>query len=352
MFKHGSSLLVPCVQELAKEKTHAIPTRYIRPDHEDSIISEADRLSEIPVIDMQNLVSEESRSSELAKLHLACKEWGFFQLVNHGVSSSLVEKVKLETQNFFNLPMSEKKKFWQTPEDLEGFGQVFVVREDQKLNWGDLFLMTTQPIHFRKKHLFPSLPLPFRDSLELYSLQLKNLAMAIIEHMGKTLKMEASEMIEFWEEGIQTMRMNYYPPCPQPDKVIGLCPHSDPTGLTILLQINEVEGLQVRKNGMWIPVKPLPNAFIVNIGDVLEIVSNGIYLSPEHRATVNSEKERLSIATFYSPRRDHEIGPAPSLVTEQTPAKFKRVGGKEYFANMYKHELVAKSYLETMRIKN
>ncbi|KAI4323082.1 hypothetical protein L6164_022717 [Bauhinia variegata] len=80
MFKHGSSLLVPCVQELAKEKTHAIPTRYIRPDHEDSIISEADRLSEIPVIDMQNLVSEESRSSELAKLHLACKEWGFFQV--------------------------------------------------------------------------------------------------------------------------------------------------------------------------------------------------------------------------------------------------------------------------------
>jgi len=68
------------------------------------------------------------------------------------------------------------------------------------------------------------------------------------------------------------MRMNYYPPCPQPDKVIGLTPHSDSTGLTILLQLNQVEGLLIRKNGLWVPVNPFPNAFIVNVGDILEVI--------------------------------------------------------------------------------
>ncbi|GAU38695.1 hypothetical protein TSUD_54430 [Trifolium subterraneum] len=78
------------------------------------------------------------------------------------------------------------------------------------------------------------------------------------------------EMRELFEDGTQMMRMNYYPPCPQPEKVIGLTKHSDPVGVTILLQLNEVEGLQIKKNCMWVPVKPLPNAFIVNIGDMLE----------------------------------------------------------------------------------
>ena len=83
------------------------------------------------------------------------------------MSSSLVEKVKAETQEFFNLPLEEKKKFWQKPGEVEGFGQAFVVSEEQKLDWGDIFFMSTLPTHFRKPHLFPKLPLPFRFSLSL-----------------------------------------------------------------------------------------------------------------------------------------------------------------------------------------
>ncbi|KAI4333454.1 hypothetical protein L6164_018265 [Bauhinia variegata] len=354
MEKFGShkSLLVPCVQELAKEKMVAIPPRYTRPDQETSIVSEVERGPQIPVIDMQNLLSAEAGDSELAKLHLACKEWGFFQLVNHGVSISLVEKVKLEIQEFFNLPMSEKKKFWQTSEDVEGFGQSFVVSESQKLDWGDIFFLTTLPTLVRKPHLFPKLPLPFRETLELYSLKLQNLALAVIGLMGKALKMEAKEMMEFFEDGRQSMRMNYYPSCPQPNKVIGLTPHSDAVGLTILLQVNEVEGLQVKKDGIWVPVRPLSNAFILNIGDILEIITNGIYRSIEHRATVNSTKERLSIATFHMPRYEVEIGPAASLLTKQTPALFKRIRVKEYFEGLFARRLDGISYLDAMRINN
>ncbi|XP_071921390.1 protein SRG1-like [Coffea arabica] len=98
---------------------------------------------------------------ELQKLHSACKEWGgFFQLINHGVSSSLLEKLKSEVQDFFNLPMVEKNKYGQEPGDVEGYGQAFVKSKEQKLDWADMLYMITQPEDLRKPHLFPKLPLP------------------------------------------------------------------------------------------------------------------------------------------------------------------------------------------------
>ncbi|TKY49257.1 Thebaine 6-O-demethylase [Spatholobus suberectus] len=71
----GTSLLVPSVQELGKHKLSNVPQRYIQPQHE-----EANSSLQIPVIDMHSLLSVEIGSSELDKLHLACKEWGFFQI--------------------------------------------------------------------------------------------------------------------------------------------------------------------------------------------------------------------------------------------------------------------------------
>ncbi|KAJ9183054.1 hypothetical protein P3X46_006970 [Hevea brasiliensis] len=349
--KLGSSLLVPCVQELAKSNMDAIPQRYIRSDQDQLIIhNEVPSHLEVPVIEMKRLLSHESMDSELAKLHCACKDWGFFQLVNYEVKHSLLEKIKKEVQDLFDLPMEEKKKLWQYPGEVEGFGQAFVVSEDQKLDWGDLFFMVTQPVHARKPHLFPNLPLPLRETLDTYSSEVKNLAMAILAQMAKALEIEAREIIEIFEDGHQSMRMNYYPPCPEPNKVIGLTPHSDATGLTILLQVNEVEGLQIKKDGNWVSIKPLPNAFVINIGDILEIISNGTYRSIEHRATVNSAKERLSIATFYAPRYSAEIGPAPSLISKQTPALFKKIGVEEYFQTLFARELHSKSHLDTLRI--
>ncbi|XP_048321952.2 protein SRG1 [Ziziphus jujuba] len=351
----GSSLLVPSVQELAKDPIINVPSRYLRPDQDPTVISDHDPLcfpDKIPAVDYYNLISGDSAiaSLELEKLHLACKDWGFFQLVNHGISSTLVEKIKTEVQCFFNLPMEEKQKFWQTPGEVEGFGQAFVVSEEQKLDWNDIFFVSTLPVHTRKPHLFPKLPSPFRETLETYSLELKDLAMGILEQIEKALKVKAKEVTELFEGGLQSIRTNYYPPCPQPEQVIGLTPHSDAGGLTILLQVSEVEGLQIKKDGIWVPVKPLPGAFIVNVGDALEIITIGAYRSIEHRATINSEKERLSIATFYSPRFDGEMGPAYSLITEQSPQKYRRIGVEEFFRGLFSRELDRKSYLDSMKL--
>lgn len=96
--------------------------------------------------------------------------------------------------------------------------------------------------------------------------------MEILYQVAKALKMDSDD-IDLFEEGMQDMRMNYYPPCPQTDLVIGLTPHSDSFGLT-LLQVNEIKGLQIRKDEVWIPLKPLPNAFVTNVGDILKLMTN------------------------------------------------------------------------------
>lgn len=115
--------------------------------------------------------------------------------------------------------------------------------------------------------------------MELYAVELKKLALKIIDFLAKGLNMDKEYIRELFGEGSQSMRMNYYPPCPQPEKVMGLTPHSDATGLTILLQVNETQGLQIKKDGIWIPIEPLPNAFIVNVGDAFEVLPSSSSLN-------------------------------------------------------------------------
>ncbi|KAG6692116.1 hypothetical protein I3842_10G097000 [Carya illinoinensis] len=268
----GKSIIVPSVQELAKEPMSNIPPNYVRDDQDLSFLSSESSLPSVPVIDLERLVIEDSSNSELERLHSACKDWGFFQVVNHRVSTSLLEEFRTEIENFFRLPYEEKKKLWQQADNHEGFGQLFVVSEDQKLDWSDMFYVTTLPLNQRKNDLFEKLPPKLRNTLQAYSIEVKNLAMEILGHMAKSLKMDAEEMRELFSDGVQSMRMNYYPPCPEPDKAIGFTPHSDADALTILSQLTETEGLQIRKDGRWVPVKPLQNAFVVNIGDIMEVL--------------------------------------------------------------------------------
>jgi isopenicillin N synthase-like dioxygenase len=90
------------------------------------------------------------------------------QLVNHGVSSSLLEKLNHEIEEFFKLPLEEKMKFKVRPGDAEGYGTI-VRSDDQKLDWGDRVYMIINPTHRRKPYLFPELPSSFRFSISHFS---------------------------------------------------------------------------------------------------------------------------------------------------------------------------------------
>lgn len=72
----------------------------------------------------------------------------------------------------------------------------------------------------------------------------------------------------------QGIRMNYYPACSRPELVLGVGPHSDASSITFLLQDDDITGLQIRHEEGWVPVKPIPNAIVVNIGDVIEVFSS------------------------------------------------------------------------------
>ncbi|KAI4298198.1 hypothetical protein L6164_031786 [Bauhinia variegata] len=285
-YKNSESLLN--VQELVKKPLASVPQRYIRLSQESPTIPDDIRGLEIPSIDIKQLVLEETNEAELEKLHSACRNWGIFQLVNHGLSSQMLEKLKNETEKFFNLPLEEKMKYKIRPGDVEGYGRV-ITSEDQRLDWSDRFYMTTNPLHKRKPHIFPELPSSLRSILDSYMVELQRLAMTLLGLLAKSLKMKIREMEELFEDGMQSVRMTYYPPCPQPELAMGITEHSDATGITILNQINGVDGLRIKKDGVWIPVKFQSDALVVNIGDILEIMSNGAYTSVEHRAMLDGK---------------------------------------------------------------
>ncbi|XP_064945241.1 S-norcoclaurine synthase 1-like isoform X1 [Musa acuminata AAA Group] len=159
----GTSIDVPNVQALAASIANPadVPPRYVRPEAKaDPVVSDGD--SELPVIDFSRLLHRRFSREESAKLHHACADWGFFQLINHGVPDQAMEKMKADIVEFFKLPLEEKKAFAQLPNSLEGYGQAFVVSDDQKLDWADILTLVTRPLQSRNIDLWPAQPLTFR----------------------------------------------------------------------------------------------------------------------------------------------------------------------------------------------
>lgn len=129
------------------------------------------------------------------------------------------------------------------------------------------------------------------------------------------------------------VRLNFYPKFSGLKQVLGLKPHADFSALTLVLQ--DEEGLQVMKNEQWFMVPVISHALFFNLGDPIEIMSNGIYKSTVHRVVTNTEKERLSIAAFWDSDRDNEIGPLDELVTPDRPQLYQRVSLKDYFTKFF-----------------
>ncbi|CAL9204527.1 unnamed protein product [Musa hybrid cultivar] len=346
----GTSIDVPNVQALAASIANPadVPPRFVRPEAKaDPVASDGE--SELPVIDFSRLLHHRFSREESAKLHHACADWGFFQLINHGVPDQAMENMKADIVEFFKLPLEEKKAFAQLPNSLEGYGQAFVVSDDQELDWADMLYLITRPLQSRNIDLWPAQPLTFRDSLSCYSMELKGVAGTLLEVMAKNLGVAPEEFSTIFQDQPQGVRINYYPPCPRADEVLGLSPHTDGSGLTLLLQVNDVEGLHIRKGGNWFPVKPLPGALIANIGDIIEILSNGVYKSIEHRAMINAKVERLSIATFHGPREDSVIGPLAEIVKGYKP-KYVSMSYKEFMKAYFSTKLEGRRLMESLKL--
>ncbi|CAM0871243.1 unnamed protein product [Alopecurus aequalis] len=343
------SLPVPSVQAMVAAIGVAdVPPRYLRPEVAADAVAGAGE-DQIPIIDYRRLML--NHSEESARLHRACQDWGFFQLINHSVPYDVVEGMKANIQKFFQLPAETKKQFAQERGQLEGYGQLFVVSEDQKLDWADMLFLYAQPPEDRNMRFWPDKPANFRSTLDKYSKAVKDIADSLLATMAKNLGLEPEVIADKCIGGIQTVRMNYYPPCAQADKVVGISPHSDSDLLTLVLQVNHVQGLQIKRNGRWFPVKPLEGAFIVNIGDLFEIFTNGRYRSIEHRVVIDPKEERLSVAAFHSPNIHAVIGPLREIASHKDDA-YKTVDHKNLRKLFFSAKLGGKSFLDQMKLKS
>ncbi|CAK7343276.1 unnamed protein product [Dovyalis caffra] len=157
------------------------------------------------------------------------------------------------------------------------------------------------------------------------------------------------EIMKDLKDGSQLMVVNCYPPCPEPDLTLGIPPHSDYGFLTLLLQ-DEVKGLQIQHKENWVTVEPIANSFVVNVGDHLEIFSNGRYKSVLHRVLVNSAKARTSVASLHSLPFKCMIRPCPKLIDEANPRRYKDTDFATFLEYISSCEPVMKNFLESRRL--
>ncbi|XP_002516897.2 protein SRG1 [Ricinus communis] len=346
------------VQELRKAKPTTIPARFVRDMTERPILNTAPSSpDDFPIIDFSRLIKDnrdEYCGSEILQLARACEQWGFFQVINHGIDLSLLEKIEEVASDFFMLPLEEKQKYPMAPGTVQGYGQAFVFSEDQKLDWCNMFALGIEPHFIRNPKLWPLKPPKFSETVEEYSREVRKLCQNLLKYIAMTLGLKADIFEEMFGVAVQAIRMNYYPPCSRPDLVLGLSPHSDGSALTVLQQGkgSSSVGLQILKDNKWVPVQPVPNALVINIGDTLEVLTNGKYKSVEHRAVTHKEKDRLSIVTFYAPSYDIELGPMPELVDENNPCKYRRYTHGEYNKHYVTNKLQGKKTLEFAKIKS
>ncbi|KAH7440939.1 hypothetical protein KP509_03G016900 [Ceratopteris richardii] len=285
----------------------------------------------------------------LAEIANAFEQYGFFQVVNHGIPSSILHNTLSAGKQFFDLPAHEKQKYANNPLTYEGYGSRIGVQKGAILDWGDYFYFHVLPASIRDPSKWPRKPVSWRETMEEYSKHLSKLAESLLCAMSMTLGLAPQGLRQSFGGDINlSLRINFYPPCPQPNLTLGLSAHSDPGGLTILMQDDEIPGLQVRYDGNWIRVKPAPGGLTVNLGDQIQIMTNGIYKSIEHRVVVNQHKERVSVAAFFSPGNDTNVGPMMELTSPDRPAKYPKMSFKEYRSFIRRRGTQGKQVLQSM----
>ncbi|KAF8032087.1 hypothetical protein BT93_D1104 [Corymbia citriodora subsp. variegata] len=349
---NASRLQITSVKTLAESSDlTSIPSHYafttsasgdqaVHSDHDDSI----------PVIDFSLLSSSnpDQRRKVVSDLAKACQDWGFFMVINHGVPESQMKAMVDMLTGFFDLTEEEKKEFeWKNVLDPIRFGTSFNASVEKVFFWRDYLKVRVHP-----KFHCPTKPEGFSEVLAEYSGAVRKLARELLKGISESLGLEPDYIGQAMnmDSSLQILTANLYPPCPQPELAMGMPPHSDHGLLTILMQ-NGIGGLQVHHGGKWVMIDPVPNAFLVNTGDHLEIMSNGKYKSVLHRAVVNNNSTRMSIVVSNGPSPDTVVTPAEQLVDgENNRAVYTGMKYKDFLELQQSSVLDGKSGLDRVKI--
>ncbi|KAJ3702190.1 hypothetical protein LUZ61_005895 [Rhynchospora tenuis] len=296
---------------LAKEELEQISLPFIQKPIPSSLI---------PVIDLSN---PNSKSLIVA----AAQELGFFKVINHGVSMEIMSALESEAMKFFALPQSEKEIRGLSP---LGYGSK-KIGSNGDLGWVEYLLLE---IASKPK----SQSSQFCSTLNEYIKAVRKLSVEILEMMAQGLHIEEKEIFSklvMDEESDSVLRFNHYPPCPHllglsNRSLTGFGEHTDPQLISIL-RSNNTSGLEIAlKDGSWVSVPSDPTSFFVNVGDSLQVLTNGRFRSVKHRVMVNSARSRLSMIYFGGPPPGQKLGPSPLLMEEREQSLYREFTWKEY----------------------
>ncbi|KAG6635815.1 hypothetical protein I3843_11G066400 [Carya illinoinensis] len=270
--------------------------------------------SEVPLIDLSKPDSD----------HLivkACEDFGCFKVINHGISMDSIANLESKAVRFFSLPLSQKEK--AGPSSPLAYGNKSI-GPNGDIGWVEYLLFTANLNSCSQTFLsvFGENPEQFRSVFNDYISAVRKMACKILELMADGLKLQPRNSFSrllMDEQSDSVFRLNHYPPCPELQalkgaNMIGFGEHTDPQIISVL-RSNNTSGLQISlRDGNWISVPPDQNSFFINVGDSLQVMTNGRFQSVRHRVLANSLKSRVSMIYFGGPPLSEKIAPLPSLV--------------------------------------
>ncbi|XP_028795630.1 1-aminocyclopropane-1-carboxylate oxidase-like [Neltuma alba] len=266
-------------------------------------------MANFPVINLQKLNGEE-RQATMEKINDACENWGFFELVNHGIAHELLDTVERLTKEHYRKCMEQRFKELVASKALKGVGA-----EVKNMDWESTFFLRHLPDSNLSE--IPDLTKEYRNVMKEFAEEIQKLAEDLLDLLCENLGLEKGYLKKAFHgsrgPNFGTKVANY-PACPNPELVKGLRAHTDAGGIILLFQDDKVSGLQLLKDGQWIDVPPMRHSIVVNLGDQLEVITNGKYKSVEHRVVAQTNGTRMSVASFYNPGSDAFIHPAPQLI--------------------------------------
>lgn len=294
-------------------------------------------MSVLPEIDIGPLSgSDRSHWRAVAdKMGAAAREIGFFYIVNHGISQRRIRTTYETAEAFFSLPDAEKRQYY-IGDSLNHRGYVPFTEKgdyaDEKSRNYEAFDLALDLPHDDPDYLAGNLLLGpnvwpemqgFRETISGYYAAVSEVGMKICAALELHLDLEPGELTRQMTKPISQLRLLHYVRASQTvDKSsVNMGAHTDYECLTLLHQ--RQKGLQVMtRQDAWIDVPVNPEAFIINIGDMMEAWTNGIFRSTPHRV-LNLSPERFSMPYFVAANYDTVIEPFPSLVSPNSPPRYR-----------------------------
>ncbi len=296
----------------------------------------------VPIIDIAGVTqnaSGEAAQQAVNDIAKACREWGLFQVINHGIPDELIDTVWQQTRAFFTGPAAAKEEILRTREKPWGYyNNELTKNQRDKKEVFDYTTDGTDPI-YGAENRWPDVGTEFRDTMRAYLDACTRLSLTLLEAFCVGLNLPADFMRDdFADVHTGFVRLNYYPVADPlaagngqelADADMGVHHHSDAGALTVLLQ-DDVGGLQVYRDGFWHDIPSVPGAFVINTGDMMQVWSNDIYQAAIHRVLAMQSRDRYSIPFFFNPAAATEISPLPSVVTEERPPRYRSINWSEF----------------------